>query len=97
MSPDCDSQVFLVCVHNVSSDQPYVILQAPVTSTAQDIVAQVTIYTVHYSIASVKTAMVLLCKPSWSFNVCLCAILYIAYKFLPLYIVYCVCVVLLCF
>jgi len=41
VSPDSESQVFLVCVHNVSPDQPYVILQAPVNSTAQDIVAQV--------------------------------------------------------
>jgi len=41
VSPDSDSPVFLVCVHNVSADQPYVILQAPVCSTAQDIVAQV--------------------------------------------------------
>lgn len=32
---------FLVCVHNVSSDQPYAILRAPLSSTAQDIVVQV--------------------------------------------------------
>lgn len=40
-SPDWDSQVFLVCVHNVAVDQPYTILQAPTSSCAQDIVAQV--------------------------------------------------------
>ena len=32
---------FLVCVHNVSDAQPYAILRAPVSSTAQDIIVQV--------------------------------------------------------
>ena len=40
-SPDWDSQLFLVCVHNVASDQPYTIIQAPTSSCAQDIVTQV--------------------------------------------------------
>lgn len=39
---ECPSeQLFLVCVFNVSEDQPYTILQAPCTSTAQDIITQV--------------------------------------------------------
>ena len=40
---DWESQqnTFLVCVHNVAQDQPYSILQAPVSSTAQDIITQV--------------------------------------------------------
>ena len=33
--------MFLVCVFNVSPDQPYTMFQAPVTSTAQDIITQV--------------------------------------------------------
>ncbi|ELT88365.1 hypothetical protein CAPTEDRAFT_107647 [Capitella teleta] len=38
---ECPSeQLFLVCVFNVSEDQPYTILQAPCTSTAQDIITQ---------------------------------------------------------
>ena len=43
MTPDWDSaeQTFLVCIHNVSADQPYTIIQAPVSSTAQDIITQV--------------------------------------------------------
>ena len=43
-SGDWDShlqQMFLVCVFNVSEDQPYTILQAPSSSTAQDIITQV--------------------------------------------------------
>ena len=32
---------FLVCVHNVSEDQPYAILRASVSSTATDIIKQV--------------------------------------------------------
>ncbi|XP_022238999.1 1-phosphatidylinositol 4,5-bisphosphate phosphodiesterase epsilon-1-like [Limulus polyphemus] len=35
-----EEETFLVCVYNVSPDQPYAILRAPVTSTAQDIIAQ---------------------------------------------------------
>ncbi|XP_064631376.1 uncharacterized protein LOC135489776 isoform X2 [Lineus longissimus] len=35
-----DDQMFLVCVYNVSKDQPYTIFKAPVTSTAQDIITQ---------------------------------------------------------
>nr|XP_054933838.1 1-phosphatidylinositol 4,5-bisphosphate phosphodiesterase epsilon-1-like [Dermacentor andersoni] len=31
---------YLVCVYNVSADQPYAILKAPISSTAQDIIAQ---------------------------------------------------------
>ncbi|CAN8024093.1 unnamed protein product [Ixodes persulcatus] len=33
-------ETYLVCVYNVSSDQPYAILKAPISSTAQDIIAQ---------------------------------------------------------
>nr|XP_042900346.1 1-phosphatidylinositol 4,5-bisphosphate phosphodiesterase epsilon-1 [Parasteatoda tepidariorum] len=33
-------EVFLVCIYNVAPDQPYAVLKAPVTSTAQDIIAQ---------------------------------------------------------
>lgn len=33
-------ETYLVCVYNVSSDQPYAILKAPKNSTAQDIIAQ---------------------------------------------------------
>ena len=42
-SPDWDSHddMYLVCVHNVSPDQPYTILRAPHSSTAQDIITQV--------------------------------------------------------
>lgn len=36
-------EAFLVCVYNVAPDQPYAILKAPITSTAQDIVAQVSL------------------------------------------------------
>jgi hypothetical protein len=36
-----DDQMFLVCVYNVSKDQPYTIFKAPVSSTAQDIITQV--------------------------------------------------------
>lgn len=32
---------FLVCVHNVSEDQPYAILRAGIHSTAADIIRQV--------------------------------------------------------
>ena len=32
---------FLVCIHNVAQDQPYSILQAPMSSAAQDIITQV--------------------------------------------------------
>ena len=35
--------MFLVCVYNVSPDQPYTIFKAPTTSTAQDIITQVDI------------------------------------------------------
>ncbi|CAM1326028.1 PLCE1 (predicted) [Pycnogonum litorale] len=35
-----EEEMFLVCVYNVSPDQPYTILRAPVTSTAQDLIAQ---------------------------------------------------------
>ncbi|XP_023223275.1 1-phosphatidylinositol 4,5-bisphosphate phosphodiesterase epsilon-1-like isoform X2 [Centruroides sculpturatus] len=31
---------FLICVYNVSPNQPYAILKAPISSTAQDIIAQ---------------------------------------------------------
>ncbi|VDM23665.1 unnamed protein product [Toxocara canis] len=34
-------ETFLVCVHNVSEDQPYVILRANINSTASDIIRQV--------------------------------------------------------
>lgn len=42
-SPDWDSdqQVFLVCIYGVSPEQPYNIVQAPVTASAQDVVTQV--------------------------------------------------------
>lgn len=44
---DCHSQqMFLVCVFNVSEDQPYTILQAPCSSTAQDIITQVNGFTI---------------------------------------------------
>ncbi|XP_077501808.1 uncharacterized protein LOC144112865 isoform X2 [Amblyomma americanum] len=33
-------ETYLVCVYNVSADQPYAILKAPISSTAQDIIAQ---------------------------------------------------------
>ncbi|CAL1293730.1 unnamed protein product [Larinioides sclopetarius] len=33
-------EAFLVCVYNVAPDQPYAVLKAPTSSTAQDIVAQ---------------------------------------------------------
>lgn len=36
-------EAFLVCIYNVAPDQPYAILKAPITSTAQDIIAQVRI------------------------------------------------------
>ncbi|KAK6186335.1 hypothetical protein SNE40_008388 [Patella caerulea] len=32
--------MFVVCVYNVSPDQPYTVFKAPVTSTAQDIITQ---------------------------------------------------------
>ncbi|KAG1665244.1 1-phosphatidylinositol 4,5-bisphosphate phosphodiesterase epsilon-1 [Nymphon striatum] len=35
-----EEEMFLVCVYNVSPDQPYTILRAPVSSTAQDIITQ---------------------------------------------------------
>ncbi|GMT36977.1 hypothetical protein PFISCL1PPCAC_28274, partial [Pristionchus fissidentatus] len=35
------AETFLVCVHNVSDDQPYAILRASVSSTATDIIRQV--------------------------------------------------------
>ncbi|KAH9518381.1 Phospholipase C [Bulinus truncatus] len=35
-----EEHMFLVCVFNVSPDQPYTIFKAPVTSTAQDIITQ---------------------------------------------------------
>ncbi|KAH7981249.1 hypothetical protein HPB49_022648 [Dermacentor silvarum] len=35
-----ETQTYLVCVYNVSADQPYAILKAPISSTAQDIIAQ---------------------------------------------------------
>ncbi|XP_070541587.1 1-phosphatidylinositol 4,5-bisphosphate phosphodiesterase epsilon-1-like isoform X2 [Ptychodera flava] len=34
-----DDQTFLVCVYNVSKDQPYAILRCPVSSCAQDVIA----------------------------------------------------------
>lgn len=37
---DGPEETFLVCVYNVSPEQPYAILKAPVTSRAQDILAQ---------------------------------------------------------
>ncbi|XP_077870240.1 1-phosphatidylinositol 4,5-bisphosphate phosphodiesterase epsilon-1-like [Saccoglossus kowalevskii] len=37
---DVDDQTFLVCVYNVSKEQPYTIFRALVSSTAQDIIAQ---------------------------------------------------------
>ena len=41
--PDWHSgdQTFLISVCNVSPDQPYTIIQAPIYSTAQDIITQV--------------------------------------------------------
>ena len=38
-------QMFLVCVYNVSVDQPYTILQVPMSSTAQDVCMQVCVNT----------------------------------------------------
>ncbi|GMT05809.1 hypothetical protein PENTCL1PPCAC_27983, partial [Pristionchus entomophagus] len=35
------AETFLVCVHNVSEDQPYAILRASVSSTATDVIRQV--------------------------------------------------------
>lgn len=35
------NQIFIVCIHNVSDEQKYTILQAPVTSTSQDVISQV--------------------------------------------------------
>lgn len=43
-SIDISEATFLVCIHNISDDQPYAILRAPVSSTAQDIIAQVGAY-----------------------------------------------------
>lgn len=41
-SPDWDAQTFLVCIYvDVSTDQPYVILQSSTSSTALDVVSQV--------------------------------------------------------
>ncbi|XP_052770885.1 1-phosphatidylinositol 4,5-bisphosphate phosphodiesterase epsilon-1-like [Mya arenaria] len=37
---DRDEHMFLVCVYNVSPDQPYTIFKAPISSTAQDIITQ---------------------------------------------------------
>lgn len=33
--------MFLVCVYNVSSDQPYTVFKAPCSSTALDVITQV--------------------------------------------------------
>ena len=38
-----EDHMFLVCVFNVSPDQPYTIFKAQVTSTAQDIITQVSV------------------------------------------------------
>lgn len=38
---DSEENMFLVCVYNVSPEQPYTIFKAPTNSTAQDIIAQV--------------------------------------------------------
>lgn len=35
------SGTFLICIHNVSKDQPYVILRASICSTANDIIKEV--------------------------------------------------------
>ncbi|VDO32431.1 unnamed protein product [Onchocerca flexuosa] len=35
------SETFLVCVHNVSRNQPYIILRASINSTANDIIKEV--------------------------------------------------------
>ena len=45
---DRDEHMFLVCVYNVSPDQPYTIFKAPTTSTAQDIITQVTVLHLKY-------------------------------------------------
>ncbi|KAK3593089.1 hypothetical protein CHS0354_038127 [Potamilus streckersoni] len=37
---DHDENMFLVCVYNVSPDQPYTVFKAPTSSTAQDIITQ---------------------------------------------------------
>ncbi|XP_053407871.1 uncharacterized protein LOC123546334 isoform X3 [Mercenaria mercenaria] len=37
---DKDEHMFLVCVYNVSPDQPYTIFKAPISSTSQDIITQ---------------------------------------------------------
>lgn len=34
-------KTFLVCIHNISEERPYVILKVPIGSTAQDILAQI--------------------------------------------------------
>lgn len=49
------------------------------------LVSKYGIYTVHYSIASIKTAIWSCFVAKLSFSVCLCLILYIAYTFFPLY------------
>lgn len=48
---DSEENMFLVCVYNVSPDQPYTVFKAPVSSTAQDIITQVRyIFTIiHYA------------------------------------------------
>ena len=38
---DKEEHMFLVCVYNVSPDQPYTIFKAPISSTSQDIITQV--------------------------------------------------------
>jgi len=37
---DPENDTFLVCIYNVSDDQPYTILKATISSTAQDIISQ---------------------------------------------------------
>ncbi|XP_041369675.1 1-phosphatidylinositol 4,5-bisphosphate phosphodiesterase epsilon-1-like [Gigantopelta aegis] len=37
---DSTEHMFVVCVYNVSPDQPYTVFKAPVSSTAQDIITQ---------------------------------------------------------
>uniref|UniRef100_A0A0L8ICG3 Phosphoinositide phospholipase C n=2 Tax=Octopus bimaculoides TaxID=37653 RepID=A0A0L8ICG3_OCTBM len=50
---DSEENMFLVCVYNVSPDQPYTVFKAPVSSTAQDIITQ----------AMMKSRRINMCDP----------------------------------
>ena len=41
---DSNQETYLVCIYEVSDDQPYTILQAPRSSTSQDIITQVQLW-----------------------------------------------------